>query len=459
MKKNAKRKNKGLRFLCGLVLFLITISVIGTVLLLRHNLSVTFTPVSYSESNEAIANPYIGWYHTYSYDITEDTSFDPATVDYAMALDNTTRLCLLQINLDHYTQDAISNHGIEDIRSILDKWSTTDKQLMIRFCYNTGEENDANEPEDLSIVYRHMEQLSTVINEYASRIYILQGVFLGKNGETLSSGLLTTDSLADLNHYYASLTNNNLFLSVHDASQYLQVIGQNEIPPTLYTSDKTLFYRIGLNSDTLSMHMATAEQNATASIATFAPCGGAIANDSLLSNVAGAITRLEMGHISYLNADQDASILNDWKTTSYTGEDAYNGLTLYDYVTTHLGYRYIVKDVSLSFDTWKDTDGSLTLTLENIGFSNGYMPYDISLLIRNQKTEEMITLPLDTDSRSWNPKEPVTITQSLTLRDYDKGTYNLYLLLRDPASGEIIKLGNTMSLTSNGYLMGTLTLE
>ncbi len=91
---------------------------------------------------------------------------------------------------------------------------------------------------------------------------------------------------------------------MHDASQYLQVIGQNEIPLTLYTSDKTLFYRIGLSSDTLAMNMTPAEQNATASIATFAPCGGAIANDSLLSNVAGAITRLEMGHISYLNADQ-----------------------------------------------------------------------------------------------------------------------------------------------------------
>ena len=102
MRKNTKRKNKGLRFLCGLVLFLITISVIGTVLLLRHNLSVTFTPVSYSESNEAIANPYIGWYHTYSYEITDDTSFDPATVDNALALDNTTRLCLLQINLESW---------------------------------------------------------------------------------------------------------------------------------------------------------------------------------------------------------------------------------------------------------------------------------------------------------------------------------------------------------------------
>ncbi len=46
-----KKKKKGLRFsgTCSLI----TISVIGTVLLLHHNLSVTFTPVSYSESNEA----------------------------------------------------------------------------------------------------------------------------------------------------------------------------------------------------------------------------------------------------------------------------------------------------------------------------------------------------------------------------------------------------------------------
>ena len=128
-------------------------------------------------------------------------------------------------------------------------------------------------------------------------------------------------------------------------------------------------------------------------------------------------------------------------------------------MTTHLGYRYVLRDAALSFNTWKNESGSLTLSIENVGFSVSYMPYDVCLLMRNQDTEEMITLPLDTDNCSWNPQETTTLKQSLALRDYDKGTYSLYLLVQNPASGEVIKLGNTMPLTSNGYMIGSLVIE
>lgn len=113
-----KKKHRGLRFLCGLILFLIALSVIGTVFLLRRNVTATFTPVDYAESNETLANPYTGWYHTYEYEISDETSFDPSTVDYALVLDNSTRLCLVRINLKNYAAGAISDHGLADIRAI-----------------------------------------------------------------------------------------------------------------------------------------------------------------------------------------------------------------------------------------------------------------------------------------------------------------------------------------------------
>ena len=65
-----RKKHRGLHFLCGLILFLIGLSVVGTVFLLRRNVIATFTPADYSESNEALANPYTGWYHTYEYEIS-----------------------------------------------------------------------------------------------------------------------------------------------------------------------------------------------------------------------------------------------------------------------------------------------------------------------------------------------------------------------------------------------------
>lgn len=325
-----KKKHRGLRFLCGLILFLIALSVIGTVFLLRRNVTATFTPVDYAESNETLANPYTGWYHTYEYEISDETSFDPSTVDYALVLDNSTRLCLVRINLKNYAAGAISDHGLADIRAILSTWAATDKQMILRFCYDTTGDNSISEPSDLTTVYRHMEQVSDIINDYAAHIYQLQGIFVGAQGETLSSPSLTDATLADLTDYYASLTDKSLYLGLHDAGQYLQAIGQTSVPPTLFTSDKTLFYRLGLFNDSLTSALSNAEAEATSTIASFAPCGGSVAADPSLADAATAIQMLQARHISYLNAEQTESTLTSWKSQTYTSSDAYNGLTLYD---------------------------------------------------------------------------------------------------------------------------------
>lgn len=91
-----------------------------------------------------------------------------------------------------------------------------------------------------------------------------------------------------------------------------------------------------------------------------------------LADAATAIQMLQARHISYLNAEQTESTLTSWKSQTYTSSNAYNGLTLYDYMTTHLGYRYVLRDAALSFNTWKNESGSLTLSIENVGFSVSY---------------------------------------------------------------------------------------
>ena len=172
-----KNKEKAPRsaLLCGLIFIFNSAQCHRHCFLLRRNVTATFTPVDYAESNETLANPYTGWYHTYEYEISDETSFDPSTVDYALVLDNSTRLCLVRINLKNYAAGAISDHGLADIRAILSTWAATDKQMILRFCYDTTGDNSISEPSDLTTVYRHMEQVSDIINDYAAHIYQLQG--------------------------------------------------------------------------------------------------------------------------------------------------------------------------------------------------------------------------------------------------------------------------------------------
>lgn len=459
MNHQKKRKNSGLRFLCGLILFLTAISVIGTTYLSRRNLTLTFETVSLTESNEVLRNPYCGWYHTYEYIISEDTAFDPNTVTLAEVLDNSTRLCLLRIDLKAYANEPLSAYAISQIESILNCWDRTDKQVILRFCYDAVSLNQITEPSDISMVYRHMEQLSTTINAHASHIYLLQGAFLGSNGEPISSALLTQENLADLINYYASLTDSSLYLAAHDSSQYLTITGQTGIPDRKDSFQGTLPYRIGLFNDNLVVNQSEASRQAASLLGTFAPNGGSIGQDPALLDPDSLLSFLQQQHISYLNAEENAATLDNWKEQTYTADEVYNGVTLYDYITTHLGYRYVLTDAHILFNTWKNETASLKLDIDNKGFSNSYARYDVNILLRNTKTEEMLTLPIDTDNRLWDAGKEHSLSLSLPVRDYEKGTYQVYLILIDSASGEIIKLGNTMPMTSNGYMIGTLEIE
>ena len=57
-------------------------------------------------------------------------------------------------------------------------------------------------------------------------------------------------------------------------------------------------------------------------------------------------------HVSYLNKDYDPDVINKkWKTSLYSGSDLlYHGMTGYDYISCHLGYRYVL--TASRFFTW-----------------------------------------------------------------------------------------------------------
>ena len=99
------------------------------------------------------------------------------------------------------------------------------------------------------------------------------------------------------------------------------------------------------------------------------------------------------------------------------------------------------------------------LFMLTVVFSSAYRRFETSIILRNTETEEMITLPIDMDNRTWAPSEAATIRQAIDVRAYDKGSYDIFLMITNPASGEVICLGNTMPLSPNGYQLGTLVID
>lgn len=458
-----KKKNRLLHFSLGLIIFLSVISIAGILIIKSRNIQVSYTPSNLKLSNESLGNPYCGWFHKYYYDISEDYVFDSSSVDFALAFDNMTSLCLLDINLGKYADTGLSEHAISEIRAVLSAWSASDKQLILRFDYGDSDNGNFREPGEISTVYLHMEQLAPIIKEYMPNIYVIQGALTGDDGDSTQSAYSSSENISDLTYYFGSLLNFASYMSVVDSSLYKSVNKIGSVPAGL-TADNPLRaqnlysmpYRLGIFNHDISPLTDEKIINDIQSISTWAPVGGIAGKDNSMHDVYNAISALSDWHVSYLSADESAATIDSWKNTTYHGDDIFDGVTGYDYMTSHLGYRYVINSSDLTFNPMKDDVGKITIEVENTGFASTFKSFETSLVLKNTDTEELIKIPLDTDTSTWYPNHPISLTSVLDIRSYTRGNFNIYLLLIDPATGQTIKLGNDIPLTSEGYMIAKM---
>lgn len=67
-------------------------------------------------------------------------------------------------------------------------------------------------------------------------------------------------------------------------------------------------------------------------------------------------------HLSYLNSSYQPEILEKWKQEKVTEPGPYQGLSGYEYLERHLGYRFVLRNARL------DRRG-LEIEIENVGFA------------------------------------------------------------------------------------------
>ena len=442
--KKIRAKKSGVRFLVCLVVILMVTSGFGIWYLGQKNFSVSFTPVAFTLSNEQLNNPYCGWFHTYDYQVNQDTVFEETSVAEAVKEDVNSRLCQVKIDLGAYASGQLPAEAIDTIGGILGAWSATDKQMLLGFYYSAV-------PEQMETVYLHMEQLAPLINERKSHIYAYQCLGTQNTRAMTESPLFQGESLKELIAYQASMMDETMILTVDNVNRYEALTGFLNLPSQDMAFTGTLPARLGIFSSDINREKSKAEKQALLKLGTCVPVGGVAASEGDMASVA------EEG-VTFLCADESVAV-EAWKNETYPGEDAFSGLTMYDYLTTHLGYRYIFQDAEVTFDNWKDEKAKMRIHLQNIGFSNAYRVFDTSLLLKNTKTEEVISIPLDEDNRRWLSGQDVTVETELDIKSYDKGTYHIYFMMVDTKSGDVIRFGNTMSLGNNGYQLGVMEIQ
>lgn len=473
MKKTASKKK------IILVPFLITavLLIAGSIYCFRYLHFPDYTSVVYAESTRELNNPCIGWYQIYRYSLSEAGTFDAAQIPEQASGDG---LAMLQFNLCNYAQSPIGEAGLQQLNNILDAWHSTGKQLIIRFLYDWDGLALDKEPESLSLILEHMSQTAEIVNLHSGCVYILQGIFVGAWGEMHSSHYMDEESMLTLIRHLASVTDPSIFLAVRTPEQWRTITGSADPLSRENAFDGSLAARLGLFNDGMlgsDTDLGTYGELETASSSGFGkrsrqeellfqeslcrcvPNGGEVVIANPYNDFPSAVQDLAAMHVSYLNNTYDEAVLSKWREDTYQGDGPFQGMNGYDYISRHLGYRYVLRSSDFSFALPWDKEGELSLVLENVGFSNSYKPFDVSLTLKNTDSAQEFTVPVTTDTRLWDAGTRFQLNIPLDISRFTAGTYEIYLNINDSSSGLPVYLANEGAEQESGCFTGTLTLH
>ncbi len=439
----------------------------------QDGLSLTYTAAEYPETNAYLHNPYRGFYHIYGYVLKNEVSYasleDVPFIPNPETTQTVERLVLIQINLCRFSEEPIPELALEQLDMILDAWSRTEYAIILRFIYDWDGYAPEAEPSDINMILTHMEQTAKVYNKYADSIFTLQSLYTGNTGEMWNTNYGDKEDLALLGAKMAEVSDPSLYLSVRTPHQWRCVTGVDSYEELAALEDSPFLGRLGLFNDGMlgsstdtGTYMTRSREEELAFqevLCNTVPNGGEAIIDNPYNDLENAIRDMRLMHVSYLNSGHDAAVMDKWKNSTYSGEDVFHGVTGFEYIRNHLGYRYVLRSSELIVQGARGRHASLSLSIENVGFSVSYRRFSFLLTLVDAGTGETFSVSPDLDSTCLLSGKTTVLRLPLETSDYPPGTYRLYWQTRDDVTGEAIYYGNDIPLEDYGYYLGSLTIE
>ena len=449
----------------------------------RH-LNVEYTPAFTEESAQSLDNPYRGFYRMSGYILSDGQKPSKAASWCKKSCkDNPYPLMLLEINLKNYSNTSISTNALKQLNKILNECTRAKKQVILRFLYDWDGQALSSEPSDLPQIKKHISQLSSTVNSYADCIYILQGALIGNNGEMNNSNYNDINQIRQIIEELDQNIVPDIYLAVRTPAQLRGVLRTRNPLSSTNAWHGTLESRLGLFNDgmlgsvydlgtyddtPLQSDSAIDEQGTRSEelifqekLCQYVPNGGEVTVDNEYNDLDNAISDLSQMHVSYLNSEHDEAVLNKWKNSTYTGSDTdvFSGCSGYDYISAHLGYRYVVQQSSIDFHSVLDDTATLYLTVANTGFSSAYTKFTTDLILTSKDTGKSEKVETTIDNRSIAGNDFSEFKLSLDVRSLKKGTYTVSLRMKDPYTKNYIHFANKGYEKSKTVPVGTLTLQ
>lgn len=443
---------------------------------LRGHAELRTRTVEFTESTKELNNPERGFYHIYGFRINEYGDYEQQ-VKEKIDNDEDIRLCMVQINLQDYSNGDISETGLKHIEELFCALEKIDKKYIVRFLYDWNGENMLYEPKSIDIILRHMEQIGPIIDKYQHKIYTMQGVFTGNCGEMNTTRYSSQEDLNILIEQLISHTKDTIYLSVRTPSQWRMSLEAEELTD-LEAVDGL---RVGLFNDAImgnegdygtywtggscqgklyGMRDRASELEFQSELCRYVPNGGEVIVENHLNDFENAKDTLRKMRISYLNIDYDKNVLEKWAESKVVDQGIYNGMNGLDYIERHMGYRFLIDEAKMDYDIIKD-ELSIDITLKNVGFAPIYHDKKLILTVCDKEGNIVHCSEYEQDIRTLyggtDMNDELELIQRISVFGWDSEKYEIYFRIQDEKSKEIIQLANEQTLETYGYKIGTVT--
>ena len=135
----------------------------------------------------------------------------------------------------------------------------------------------------------------------------------------------------------------------------------------------------------------TREINWLATINDHLPFGGETCAVNYKSNLNICLNEMFLLRLSYLNIQYHTGVIDKWKNVYYDeslgSETLFYGMSGFDYIERHLGYRLFIKSIEVTYDKYGKYQ--MKIRMRNVGFGNLLKRKKVDIIFTDMNDKEI----------------------------------------------------------------------
>lgn len=399
---------------------------------------VRFQRVKFRESNKELNNPGCGWYHIYPFVLQNPPELSLEETRNCIVTDSREEnLVLVRIDIGAFQSCEIPKEALEAVSEIFHLFRVSQKQMIVRFTYDSKGRGMEKEPQSMDLIKKHMEQLGEIICRFAADILVLQGIFVGSWGEMHHSKFLAVSDMSELICSLYRAVKGDCCLAVRTPEQWRSITDYKK-------TEQGLKDRMGLFNDGIfgsPTDLGTYREGAREKelmwqkyFADAAPNGGEVIAGERPVGYRQAAEEMQSMHLSYLNSSYQQRQLDYWKNERVKERGCWEGLSGYEYIGRHLGSRFVICSARVS-------KRYLEVVIENHGFSGFYEEAELFLIIE-ENTGKTVLRDVKANDSEWKSEKRIVLWIPLAAVETEAAESKVFLQMRRKRDHKIIRFAN-----------------